>query len=185
MPLRVQNICLPGSKAYKWKKDSLDHFRPEKTWAHSVESPSQAGLRLLLQESQKLFWDPTTPLEWLGDSAVGAGWWWTHPAPERTTQKQEAEAAPLWGAFLGSFSAPVAGVKNADEAELKQVASEPLELTVYNVLDFPLLSSLVSRLTRVLCTRIKEKSNKENAGEVKPSQWGLSFLLLSIHLPSH
>uniref|UniRef100_A0A8B9RR36 Collagen alpha-1(XX) chain n=1 Tax=Accipiter nisus TaxID=211598 RepID=A0A8B9RR36_9AVES len=56
------------------------------------------------------------------------------------------------------------GVKNADEAELKQVASEPLELTVYNVLDFPLLSSLVGKLTRVLCTRIKEKSNKENAG---------------------
>uniref|UniRef100_A0A8C3RP78 Collagen alpha-1(XX) chain n=1 Tax=Chelydra serpentina TaxID=8475 RepID=A0A8C3RP78_CHESE len=39
------------------------------------------------------------------------------------------------------------GVKNADEAELRQVASEPLELTVYNVLDFPLLSSLVSRHT--------------------------------------
>ncbi|XP_064321479.1 collagen alpha-1(XX) chain isoform X3 [Phalacrocorax carbo] len=56
------------------------------------------------------------------------------------------------------------GVKNADEAELKQVASEPLELTVYNVLDFPLLSSLVGRLTQVLCTRIKEKSNKENTG---------------------
>ncbi|XP_068556910.1 collagen alpha-1(XX) chain isoform X2 [Anas acuta] len=54
------------------------------------------------------------------------------------------------------------GVKNADEAELKQVASEPLELTVYNVLDFPLLSNLVGRLTRVLCARIKEKS-KENA----------------------
>ncbi|NXX83743.1 COKA1 protein, partial [Urocolius indicus] len=54
------------------------------------------------------------------------------------------------------------GVKNADEAELKQVASEPLELTVYNVLDFPLLSSLVGKLTRVLCTRIKERSNKEN-----------------------
>ncbi|XP_054701975.1 collagen alpha-1(XX) chain isoform X5 [Grus americana] len=56
------------------------------------------------------------------------------------------------------------GVKNADEAELKQVASEPLELTVYNVLDFPLLSSLVGRLTQVLCTRIKEKSNKEKSG---------------------
>ncbi|XP_054247953.1 collagen alpha-1(XX) chain [Indicator indicator] len=56
------------------------------------------------------------------------------------------------------------GVKNADEAELKQVASEPLELTVYNVLDFPLLSSLVSKLTQVLCARIKEKSNKEAAG---------------------
>lgn len=75
-----------------------------------------------------------------------------------------------WGAFSVLFSALVAGVKNADEAELKQVASEPLELTVYNVLDFPLLSSLVGRLTRVLCTRIKEKSNKENTGEVKAPQ---------------
>ncbi|NWR82973.1 COKA1 protein, partial [Furnarius figulus] len=56
------------------------------------------------------------------------------------------------------------GVKNADEAELKQVASEPLELTVYNVLDFPLLSSLVGKLTRVLCTRVNEKSNKETSG---------------------
>ncbi|NWS37142.1 COKA1 protein, partial [Probosciger aterrimus] len=55
------------------------------------------------------------------------------------------------------------GVKNADEAELRQVASEPLELTVYNVLDFPLLSSLVGKLTQVLCTRIREKSNRENA----------------------
>ncbi|NXH50954.1 COKA1 protein, partial [Dicaeum eximium] len=53
------------------------------------------------------------------------------------------------------------GVKNADEAELRQVASEPLELTVYNVLDFPLLGSLVGKLTRVLCTRIKERSHKE------------------------
>lgn len=77
---------------------------------------------------------------------------------------------------LGSPSAPVrgvpqprslvAGVKNADEAELRQVASEPLELTVYNVLDFPLLSSLVGKLTRVLCTRIKERSHKETAGDV-------------------
>uniref|UniRef100_A0A8C8R9W4 Collagen alpha-1(XX) chain n=1 Tax=Pelusios castaneus TaxID=367368 RepID=A0A8C8R9W4_9SAUR len=58
------------------------------------------------------------------------------------------------------------GVKNADEAELRQVASEPLELTVYNVLDFPLLSSLVSRLTRVLCARIKEKYKSENTGAV-------------------
>uniref|UniRef100_A0A8B9V526 Collagen alpha-1(XX) chain n=1 Tax=Anas zonorhyncha TaxID=75864 RepID=A0A8B9V526_9AVES len=48
------------------------------------------------------------------------------------------------------------GVKNADEAELKQVASEPLELTVYNVLDFPLLSNLVGRLTRVLCSPVKD-----------------------------
>ncbi|KAH0619244.1 hypothetical protein JD844_019115, partial [Phrynosoma platyrhinos] len=58
------------------------------------------------------------------------------------------------------------GVKNADEAELRQVASEPLELTVYNVLDFPLLSSLVGRLTRVLCAHIKK--NKDENGGGKP-----------------
>ncbi|KAF4795759.1 Collagen alpha-1(XX) chain [Turdus rufiventris] len=60
------------------------------------------------------------------------------------------------------------GVKNADEAELRQVASEPLELTVYNVLDFPLLGSLVGKLTRVLCARIKERSHRETTGDVRP-----------------
>ncbi|XP_013919056.1 PREDICTED: collagen alpha-1(XX) chain-like, partial [Thamnophis sirtalis] len=53
------------------------------------------------------------------------------------------------------------GVKNADETELRQVASEPLEMTVYNVVDFPLLRSLVSRLTWLLCAWIKEKDQKE------------------------
>lgn len=71
---------------------------------------------------------------------------------------------------LGQFVSPAlcAGVKNADEAELRQVASEPLELTVYNVLDFPLLGSLVGKLTRVLCARIKERSHKGTTGEVGP-----------------
>ncbi|XP_025018878.1 collagen alpha-1(XX) chain [Python bivittatus] len=57
------------------------------------------------------------------------------------------------------------GVKNADEAELRQVASEPLEMTVYNVLDFPLLHSLVSRLTWILCAWIKEKNQDKNIGD--------------------
>uniref|UniRef100_A0A8B9KZI4 Collagen alpha-1(XX) chain n=1 Tax=Astyanax mexicanus TaxID=7994 RepID=A0A8B9KZI4_ASTMX len=50
------------------------------------------------------------------------------------------------------------GVKNADEAELRQVASEPLELNVYNVNDFPLLSKLVSRLVHILCGKIEDRS---------------------------
>ncbi|XP_029467674.1 collagen alpha-1(XX) chain [Rhinatrema bivittatum] len=53
------------------------------------------------------------------------------------------------------------GVKNADEAELRLIASDPPELTVYNVLDFPLLTSLLSRLTRALCARLKERSKVE------------------------
>ncbi|XP_069099301.1 collagen alpha-1(XX) chain [Pleurodeles waltl] len=56
------------------------------------------------------------------------------------------------------------GVKNADEAELRQIASDPLEMTVYNVLDFHLLSSLLDRLTQVLCSRIKEKGKVDGAG---------------------
>ncbi|XP_041702146.2 collagen alpha-1(XX) chain [Coregonus clupeaformis] len=50
------------------------------------------------------------------------------------------------------------GVKNADESELRQVASEPLELNVYNVNDFPLLSKLVDRLVHILCGKIEERS---------------------------
>uniref|UniRef100_A0AAQ6ID77 Solute carrier family 35 member C2 n=1 Tax=Anabas testudineus TaxID=64144 RepID=A0AAQ6ID77_ANATE len=50
------------------------------------------------------------------------------------------------------------GVKNADEAELRQVASEPVDLNVYNVNDFPLLSKLVARLVHILCGRIEDRS---------------------------
>ncbi|KAF0036624.1 hypothetical protein F2P81_011936 [Scophthalmus maximus] len=49
------------------------------------------------------------------------------------------------------------GVKNADEAELRQVASEPVDLNVYNVNDFPLLSKLVARLVHILCGRIEDR----------------------------
>uniref|UniRef100_A0A3B4FRZ8 Collagen, type XIV, alpha 1b n=1 Tax=Pundamilia nyererei TaxID=303518 RepID=A0A3B4FRZ8_9CICH len=41
---------------------------------------------------------------------------------------------------------------NADEAELRQVASEPVDLNVYNVNDFPLLSKLVAHL--MLCVSV-------------------------------
>ncbi|KAM8829510.1 collagen alpha-1(XX) chain-like [Synchiropus picturatus] len=49
------------------------------------------------------------------------------------------------------------GVKNADEAELRQVASEPVDQNVYNVNDFPLLSKLVARLVHILCGRIEDR----------------------------
>ncbi|XP_055366271.1 collagen alpha-1(XIV) chain isoform X2 [Betta splendens] len=48
------------------------------------------------------------------------------------------------------------GVKNADEAELRQVASEPADANVYNVNDFPLLGRLVARLVHILCGRIQD-----------------------------
>ncbi|XP_063315633.1 collagen alpha-1(XX) chain [Pelobates fuscus] len=49
------------------------------------------------------------------------------------------------------------GVKNADESELREVASEPTDLTVHMVADFPLLFSLVGDVSRALCMRLKER----------------------------
>lgn len=66
-------------------------------------------------------------------------------------------------------------MKNADEAELRQVASEPLDLNVYNVNDFPLLSKLVSRLVHILCGRIEERGvSKRNS--LRPLTSDLSHL---------
>lgn len=53
------------------------------------------------------------------------------------------------------------GIKNADEAELRQLASEPVDLNVYNVSDFPLLSKVVTRLVHMLCGRIEEHSRSK------------------------
>ncbi|CAO2577288.1 Collagen alpha-1(XX) chain [Lemmus lemmus] len=56
----------------------------------------------------------------------------------------------------------VVGVKNADEAELKLLASQPLDITVHNVLDFPQLATLAALLSRLVCQKIQGR------GPVKP-----------------
>ncbi|KAM4604543.1 collagen alpha-1(XX) chain-like, partial [Discoglossus pictus] len=56
------------------------------------------------------------------------------------------------------------GVKNADESELREMASEPTELMVHMVSDFPLLSSLVGRVSRAICLRLKEKRKEAELG---------------------
>ncbi|PWA32888.1 hypothetical protein CCH79_00016431, partial [Gambusia affinis] len=67
------------------------------------------------------------------------------------------------------------GVKNADEAELRQVASEPVDLNVYNVNDFPLLSKLVARLVHILCRRIEDRGISKRMEPGPTTQPGLSF----------
>ncbi|XP_051948609.1 collagen alpha-1(XIV) chain [Xyrauchen texanus] len=57
------------------------------------------------------------------------------------------------------------GVKNADENELRAIASPPEETHVYNVADFSVMSSIVEGLTRTVCDRVTELS-KEISGEV-------------------
>ncbi|XP_072370949.1 collagen alpha-1(XIV) chain-like isoform X2 [Scyliorhinus torazame] len=61
------------------------------------------------------------------------------------------------------------GVKNADEAELKQIASDPLELHLHNVQEFSLLDSLSGRLTKILCGQIKTKATKARSEHDRPS----------------
>ncbi|CAB1321334.1 unnamed protein product [Coregonus sp. 'balchen'] len=56
------------------------------------------------------------------------------------------------------------GVKNADENELRAIASEPDHTHVYNVADFSIMSSIIEGLTKIVCERVEEQ-DKEIKGE--------------------
>ncbi|KAK6290982.1 hypothetical protein J4Q44_G00386190 [Coregonus suidteri] len=56
------------------------------------------------------------------------------------------------------------GVKNADENELRAIASEPDNTHVYNVADFSIMSSIIEGLTKIVCERVEEQ-DKEIKGE--------------------
>ncbi|XP_029023585.1 collagen alpha-1(XIV) chain-like isoform X2 [Betta splendens] len=59
------------------------------------------------------------------------------------------------------------GVKNADENELKAIASAPAETHVYNVADFSVMSEIVEGLTKTVCDRV-EQLDKQIKGEPAP-----------------
>lgn len=61
--------------------------------------------------------------------------------------------------------APRAGVKNADEAELRLLASQPLDITVHNVQDFPQLSTLAGLLSRLICQKVQGRRLRGVPGE--------------------
>ncbi|RXM35694.1 hypothetical protein EOD39_3950 [Acipenser ruthenus] len=52
------------------------------------------------------------------------------------------------------------GVKNADESELRAIASDPDESHVYNVADFSIMSSIVESLTKTVCDRVEEQDKE-------------------------
>jgi hypothetical protein len=62
-------------------------------------------------------------------------------------------------------SSPGAGVKNADEAELKLLASRPLDITLHNVLDFPQLATLAGLLSRLICQKVQGRNLSKGPGE--------------------
>lgn len=89
-----------------------------------------------------------------------------------------------------------AGVKNADENELRSIASEPDATHVYNVADFNIMSSIVEGLTKVVCEQVEQqekdiklsKETKEMKQETSnTSEWNFCVLswklsTLQIHL---
>ncbi|XP_039720720.1 collagen alpha-1(XX) chain isoform X4 [Pteropus medius] len=59
------------------------------------------------------------------------------------------------------------GVKNADEAELRLLASQPLDVTVHSVPDFPQLGMLAGLLSRLICQKVQGRSQRR--GPVSPA----------------
>ncbi|XP_016357451.1 collagen alpha-1(XIV) chain [Sinocyclocheilus anshuiensis] len=59
------------------------------------------------------------------------------------------------------------GVKNADENELRAIASPPEQTHVYNVADYSFMLDIVEGLTRSVCERVSELS-REISGETDP-----------------
>nr|XP_027809984.1 collagen alpha-1(XX) chain [Marmota flaviventris] len=75
------------------------------------------------------------------------------------------------------------GVKNADEAELKVLASQPLDITVHNVLDFPQLATLAGLLSRLICQKVQGRSLSrapEDAPALEPLPGPSSLVLTQI-----
>lgn len=62
-------------------------------------------------------------------------------------------------------------MKNADEAELRLLASQPLDVTVHNVQDFPQLSTLAGLLSRLICQKVQSKTPRQGPGEQAGGGW--------------
>uniref|UniRef100_A0A3Q2Z6X3 Collagen, type XIV, alpha 1b n=1 Tax=Hippocampus comes TaxID=109280 RepID=A0A3Q2Z6X3_HIPCM len=54
------------------------------------------------------------------------------------------------------------GVKNADEDELKAIASPPADTHVYNVADFDVMSNIVDVLTRSVCRTVEQLAGAQS-----------------------
>ncbi|KAF6725437.1 Collagen alpha-1(XIV) chain [Oryzias melastigma] len=76
------------------------------------------------------------------------------------------------------------GVKNADETELRSIASEPDATHVYNVADFNIMSSIVEGLTKVVCEQV-EQQEKDIKQKVLPSKMGMPQNLVTSDVTAH
>lgn len=58
----------------------------------------------------------------------------------------------------------LSGVKNADENELRTIASDPEDIHMYNVNDFQFLLDIVDDLSVNLCNSVKGPGRKTRPG---------------------
>lgn len=61
-------------------------------------------------------------------------------------------------------------MKNADESELKLLASPPVDVSVHSVLDFPQLGTLTGLLSWLICQQVQGRYLAGAIGEGRP--WG-------------
>lgn len=69
-----------------------------------------------------------------------------------------------------SLLSSLQGVKNADENELQEIASEPDTTHVYNVAEFDLMHTVVESLTRTVCSRVEEQDREIKGKTSAPEQ---------------
>lgn len=70
-------------------------------------------------------------------------------------------------------------MKNADENELREIASEPDNTHVYNVAEFDLMHTVVESLTRTVCSRVEEQ-DREIKGMMNDREHSLFTLCKSL-----
>ncbi|XP_065749399.1 collagen alpha-1(XX) chain [Phocoena phocoena] len=61
------------------------------------------------------------------------------------------------------------GVKNADDAELRLLASQPLDITVHSVQDFRQLGSLAGLLSRLVCQKVQGRRLRSGPAAAAPA----------------
>ncbi|CAI9576368.1 unnamed protein product [Staurois parvus] len=77
------------------------------------------------------------------------------------------------------------GIKNADENELKEIATDPDDVYVFNVQDFNLLTNIVDPLTNNLCNSVKGGGDLEAPSDLRTSEPTPRSFRVSWVPPSH
>ncbi|KAF0024142.1 hypothetical protein F2P81_022944 [Scophthalmus maximus] len=80
-------------------------------------------------------------------------------------KSQDDVAPPAQGLRSAGIEVFAIGVKDADENELKAIASGPEETHVYNVADFSVMSDIVDGLTKTVCDRVEQLDKQLRGGD--------------------